>query len=65
MIYLKDIHNCQVDESKVLQAYSRDSFILEVLESDNSIKAYKYDDYDKLRNDIKMLNEKSYQVLCG
>lgn len=65
MYKLKDMSSSQIDLEKVVKAYSRDPFILEVLMTDQSIRSFKYENM-LIERDISQLNKLAEnQVLCG
>ena len=62
---LNDIHCKSIDVNKIIRAYTRDNFTVEVLLTDNSIQIFKYDDLTLMEQDvIKMNLETPNQVLC-
>ena len=66
MITLNDIKKCQFDENKATFAYSKDKFVLEILTKNNSIVAFKYDDLEKLQEDMTKINSMTgNQILYG
>lgn len=56
MITLNDMKSCQLDESMITYAYSREKFIMEVIMKDESIKSFKYLDENVMVNDIFNIN---------
>ena len=66
MITLNDIKKCQFDEKKATFAYSKDKFVLEILTENNSIVVFKYDDLEKLQEDMTKINSLTEnQILYG
>lgn len=66
MIILKDLHNCQIEERNVIQAYSKDRYVMECYNIDNTITKYLYDNWSHLRLDMRRINEaEKDQVLFG
>jgi hypothetical protein len=60
---LNDINKCAIIREKAKKAYTRDSFIMECLMEDGSIRAYKYDDVQKMFFDMDRINN-NVNILC-
>lgn len=59
---LNDIKRSKI-EDQVVKAYTRDSFIMEVLTVDGSIKMFKYDNIELMERDIFSVNKNAMLVL--
>ena len=59
---LNDIKRSKI-EDQVVKAYTRDSFIMEVLTVDGSIKMFKYDNIELMERDIFSVN-KNAMLVC-
>lgn len=61
---LNDIKKCQIFENDCEFAYSKDSYVLEVLMKNGAIKAFKYESKDLLQEDITRINQNK-EILYG
>lgn len=65
MYKLKDMNSSQINLEQIVKAYSRDSFVMEVLMIDQSIRSFKYENM-LMERDILQLNKLTdNQILCG
>lgn len=59
---LNDIKRSKIVD-QVVKAYTRDSFIMEILTVDGSIKMFKYDNVELMERDIFSVNKNAMLVL--